>query len=166
MAEKPRQELDALELLMQDHREVESLFREFEYLQKKGSTTAGVIDIACAELKMHDTVENDVFYPAVSKAAAHAEETETLLDAAEDAHDAVMALIDDLDAMDTNEARNAQFMLIIKNVQEHVAAEEATLFPTVRKLPLDLVALSAEMKRRKSVLMSEVGVDEANAEAV
>lgn len=166
MAEKPRKELDALELLMQDHREVESLFREFEYLQKKAGTTAGVIDIACAELKMHDTVENDVFYPAVSKAAAQAEEIEALLDAAEDAHDAVMALIDDLDAMDTDDARNGQFMLIIENVQAHVAAEETTLFPAVRKLPLDLLALSTEMKRCKAELMSELGLDEADAEAV
>ena len=34
MTEKVRKELDVLDLLMQDHREVESLFREFEHLQQ------------------------------------------------------------------------------------------------------------------------------------
>ena len=41
MTEAPRKHLDAIELLMQDHRELESLFREFEYLQANDETIGG-----------------------------------------------------------------------------------------------------------------------------
>lgn len=165
MAEKPRKELDALDLLMQDHREVESLFRDFEHLQKKGEATGAVIDNACAELRMLDTLENDVFYPAVSKAADEAEQIEALLDDAEDAHDTVLELIDELEELETDEERNAHFVLVIENVQRHILEEEAELFPKVQKLKLDLEALAAEMKVRRGELMIEMGLAEVDAEA-
>lgn len=165
MAEKPRKELDALDLLMQDHREVESMFRDFEHLQKTGAATDAVIDIACAELRMHDTLENDLFYPAVSKAAGEGEEIEALLDDAEDAHDTVLELIDELEELESDEERNAHFVLVIENVQRHIHEEETELFPAVQKLKLDLEALAAEMKVRKSELMTEMGLAEASVEA-
>ena len=40
MTEKVRQEIDAFDLLMQDHREMESLLRTFEHLHRNGEQTA------------------------------------------------------------------------------------------------------------------------------
>lgn len=159
MAEEGRKALDAIELLMQDHREVESLFREFDYLEQKGQDTAGVIDAACDELRMLDTLENEIFYPAVSEAAGD-EAIEALLDEAEDALDGVLDLIEALESMagDTA-ARNAQFRLIADKVGQHILHEESELFPKARQLkPLDLASLATLMKARRGAMAAQEGL--------
>ena len=157
MAEEMRKALDAIELLLQDHREVESLFVEFEYLQQSGANTADVIALSCAELRMHDTLENEFFYPAVSTASGD-NEIEALLDDSEEAHDNVLDLIDDLDDMDVDDAaRNAHFKLIVAQVKEHILQEETELFPKAAALErLDLNAVAAAMNQRKHALFDDV----------
>jgi hemerythrin superfamily protein len=168
MAEQARKALDAIDLLMQDHREVESLFSEFEYLQRKGEDTAQVIENACAELRNHDALENDVFYPAVSDAAVE-EEMQELLDEADDSHDRVLDEIEALEQENASDTvkRNAHFAVIIDEVKQHILAEEADIFPRVKKLQqLDFDALTADMKTRKSELMAETEVAQVTAENV
>ena len=167
MATEARRELDALDLLMQDHRELESLFSEFEYLQRTGKDTAAVIETACEELKIHDTLENDVFYPAVSDAADD-ESTEALLNDAEDAHDDVLDLIEQLELMLPDVAkRNAHFGVIVQHVNRHIQEEETQLFPKVKALEqLDLDAVATGMKARKGELMAESAPPEISAENV
>ena len=156
MAEEARRELDAIDLLLQDHREVESLFSEFDYLEQKGQDTEALIVAACDELESLDALKNDVFYPAVSDAAAGDEAIEALLDEAEDAHDAVLDLIEDLEQMDGSAARNAQFRLIAAQMQQQILQEESELFPQVKKLkPLDLDSLAAQLKARKGEMVKE-----------
>jgi hemerythrin-like domain-containing protein len=166
MTETARKALDAIELLMQDHREVESLFTEFEYLQQNGENTADVIAIACAELRMHDALENEIFYPALSSAAGD-DEVEALLDDAEEAHDNVLDLIDDLDGMDSDgAARDAHFKLIVAQVAQHIAQEESELFPRATRLSsLDLDSVTAAMKSRREELMAGAELAETTAES-
>ncbi len=160
MIEKPRPPLDAIEILLQDHREVEALFRDFEHARKAGgAVTAQLISDACDELIIHDKLETDIFYPAVRE-AADTEEIEDLLDDAEDDHDDTLELIEaieDLDADDTT--RDAQFAALAEQVTRHVGEEESNLFPHVRNLKsIDLIALAAEMKARRCELMGDMGV--------
>ncbi len=162
MADTPRKKLDALDLLMQDHREVESLFREFEYVQKDHAAAALVIGNACAELEMHDKLENEIFYPAISEAAGN-DEIEDLLVDAEDAHDTVLELIEELGQMETSDVakRHAHFLVIIAQVQQHILDEETMLFPKVRTTEqLDLEALGDEIAERRTELMNEMGYAE------
>jgi hemerythrin superfamily protein len=167
MTEKARKALDALELLMQDHREIESLFSEFQHLQEKRGDTGPVTATACAELKIHDTLETEIFYPAVSDATDD-KEIESLLDEAEQEHDTVLELIEKLERAGTDhKQRDAYFAIIAEHVKHHVLAEEAELFPMVRKLKqLDLDALAAAMKERKARLISDMGFAEAHEETV
>jgi len=160
MAEKPRTELDAIELLLQDHREVESLFRDFEHARKTGGPDAAqLISDACDELVIHDKLETEIFYPAVRE-AADVEEIEDLLDDAEDDHDETLELIEAIEDLDADDAtRDAKFAALAEQVTQHVQEEESSLFPHVRKLKsLDLVALATEMKARRSELMGDMGV--------
>ena len=155
MAEETRKELDAIELLLQDHREVESLFSEFDYLEQKGQDTAGVIVTACDELETLDALKNDIFYPAVSEASGD-EAIEALLDEAEDAHDSVLDLIEDLEQMDGDAARNAQFRLIAEQVRQQILQEESQLFPQVKALkPLNLDTLASQMKTRRDEIVAK-----------
>lgn len=156
-----RTELDAIELLLQDHREVEALFRDFEHARKAGGPDAAqLISEACDELIIHDKLETEIFYVAVRE-AADSEEIEDLLDDAEDDHDDTLELIEAIEDLgpDDHSTRDAQFAALAEQVTRHVEEEESNLFPHVRRLKsLDLVALATEMKARRSELMGDMGV--------
>src|SRR5688572_25580407 len=92
----------AIELLRKDHREVEALFKEFEELEDNQEAAEQVIETACTELKIHDRIETEIFYPAVRE-AAEKEEIEDLLDEAEVEHDTVRELIAKLEGMDPSD---------------------------------------------------------------
>ena len=151
---------DAIQLLKKDHREVETLFKEFEALEDNAEAAEQVIETACTELKVHDKIETEIFYPAVREAARQ-EEMEDLLDEAEVEHDTVRELIEKLEGMDpTDEKRHAHFTVLTEYVKHHVKEEEKQMFPKLRKLKsLDLAALGQEMKARKEALMAEMGIE-------
>jgi hemerythrin superfamily protein len=156
---KTRKKDSALELLKQDHREVEGLFKEFEKLQEDGSgAVEQVIATACTELKIHDRLEAEVFYPAVREQAD--EELTDLLDEAEVEHTSVRNLIQTLEGMSAgDEKRNAHFTVLMEYVKHHVKEEEKEMFPMVKKLALDFEQLGQRLKERKAELMSEMGVE-------
>ena len=151
---------DAIDLLKKDHREVETLFKEFDQLEDDQGAAEQVIETACTELKMHDRIETEIFYPAVRE-AAEKEEIEDLLDEAEVEHDTVRELIEKLEGMDpTDEKRHAHFKVLTEYVKHHVKEEEKEMLPQVKKLKsLDLQALGLEMKARKEALMAEMGIE-------
>lgn len=157
LAEAPRKELDAIELLMQDHREVESLFREFEYLQGKDEDAGRVVHSACAELKMHDTLNTELFCPAVLEAADEAA-IERLLAGVEDGQQAIRDLIRQVEQTDEDhDKRDAHFSALAEHVERHFREAETQVFPQAKKLKrLDLVSVAAEMKARKSAIMAEI----------
>ena len=153
--------VDAIQLLKQDHKEVDGLFKEFEQLEKAGEDAVEqVIATACTELKIHDKIEMEIFYPAVREAAAK-EEVEDLLNEAEVEHSTVRELIQTIEGMSAgDEKRNAHFTVLMEYVKHHVKEEEKEMFPKVKQLEgLDLKALGQEMQERKTELMAEMGVD-------
>jgi hemerythrin superfamily protein len=163
---KTQKKDDAIELLKQDHRNVEALFKEFEKLKEEDEeASAEVIENACLELKIHDRIETEIFYPAVREQAAE-EQVEDLLDEAEVEHDTVRELIEKLEGMDAqDEKRNAHFTVLSEYVKHHVQEEEKEMFPKLKKLKeLDLEALGAEMKERKAELMAELGAESEESE--
>lgn len=151
---------DAIKLLKQDHREVDMLFKEFEQLEKDGSEAVEqVIATACTELKIHDRLEAEIFYPAIRE-SGDAEEIKDLLDEAEVEHTTVRELIQKIEGMSaSDEKRKAHFTVLMEYVKHHVKEEEREMFPKVKKLDIDLVELGQQMKERKMALMQEMGVD-------
>ena len=161
MTSKSDTELDVFELLMQDHREVESLLREFEYLARNRMETTRVISDACAELKMHDTLATQVLYEAVSEAADE-EKIDRSLGEAEEERDRILELIEKLEQTPDSKQRNACFAMLAELVGQHVLKEETERFPLVKKLErLDLGTITAAMKKRRTDLMSEMLIAEA-----
>jgi hypothetical protein len=161
-----KKEMDAIELLKQDHREVERLFKEFEKLKEEDEEAAAqVIETACIELQIHDKIETEIFYPAVREQAEE-EEVEDLLDEAEVEHESVRELIQKIEGMEPDEEkRHAHFTVLSEYVKHHVQEEEKEMFPKLKKLKeLDLEAIGQEMKNRKTELMSEMGVESEEAE--
>src|SRR6478609_148983 len=158
---KARDGADAIELLKQDHRTVEDLFKQFEKLKDEDEEAAAeIIEAACTELQIHDKIETEIFYPAVREQAEE-EEIEDLLDEAEVEHEGVRELIEKIEGLEwEDEKLNAYFTVLSEYVKHHVKEEEQELFPKLNQLTdVDLESLGAEMTERKAELMSEMGIE-------
>jgi hypothetical protein len=155
--EPVRSKLDAIELLMQDQREVECLFREFEYLHTRREETDRVVKIACAELRMHDTLNTEFFFPAVLE-AGDAPEIEGLVAASEDAQREIRDLLTRIEQSDADhEQRDAQFSKLATYVGRHFNEAETNVFPRAKALEgLDLISVADRMKARKSELLAHL----------
>ena len=166
MARTSRKKDDAIALLKKDHREVEGLFKEFEALEEGDSQAVEpVIASACTELKIHDKLETEIFYPAIREQAGDDKEVEDLLNEAEVEHEHVRDLVQKIEGMSPDdEKRNAHFTVLVEYVKHHVKEEEKEMFPKLKQKDIDFQEIGRRMKARKEELMSEMGV-EAEEEA-
>ena len=148
---------DAIGMLMQDHREVEEMFKKFEEmgdLAKVGKKR--IADQICEALTMHAMLEEEIFYPAVREAG---KEFEDIIDEAVVEHASAKELISQILAEDTEEDLfDAKVKVLQEQIEHHVEEEEKEMFPKVRKAKLDLEALGAEMQARKELGMQEGGI--------
>ena len=165
MARTSTKKDDAIALLKKDHREVEGLFKEFESLEEEDSgAVEQVIATACTELKIHDKLETEIFYPAIREQAGDEKEVEDLLNEAEVEHEHVRDLVQTLEGMSAeDEKRNAHFTVLMEYVKHHVKEEEKEMFPKLKKLEIDFKAIGRQMKERKQELMAELGVEAEEA---
>jgi hemerythrin superfamily protein len=146
---------DAIELLKQDHDEVEAMFKEYEDL-KDGGRPSEKEDLAqriCDALTVHATIEEEIFYPTVRRERG---ETGDLVDEARVEHQSLKDIIGRLQAAPPSDPLyDAGVKVLSEYVKHHVREEENELFPKVRRLDLDLDALGGKLKARKDELMSQ-----------
>lgn len=160
-----RKQPDAVQLLTQDHREVEKLFDEYRQLAEQDDAPdeekAALAQQICTMLQVHTTIEEELFYPA----ARDAIEEQDLLDEAEVEHASAKDLIAQiLGGGPAESLYDARVQVLGEYVKHHVKEEEKELFPKVKKSAMDLAALGTEMAERKQALMIETGLAE-NTEA-
>jgi hemerythrin-like domain-containing protein len=139
---------DALDLLMDDHKNVRKMFKEFEKVHAKASPEdkQELVDQICAELKMHTTVEEEIFYPAARAAI----EDDDLMNEAEVEHASARDLIEQLELMDPSDPMyDAKVIVLGEYVEHHVQEEEKEMFPKVKKAKLDLNAIGEEILESK-----------------
>jgi hemerythrin superfamily protein len=122
--------MDAITLLKQDHKTVETIFKQFE----KATQPAQQRRLArrvIEELSVHAAIEEMIFYPAVRDRVPSTDET--VLEALEE-HHIVKWTLSELDDMKPDDERfKAKMTVLIENVRHHVKEEEQELFPEVRK---------------------------------
>jgi hypothetical protein len=56
---------DAVTMLKDDHKRVDGMFKQFDKMKTDGEEKRALVDMICKELKIHTTVEEEIFYPAV-----------------------------------------------------------------------------------------------------
>ena len=150
---KSRGTPNAIDLLKEDHARVKQSFKEFEKLdQADTATLQEMVRAVCAELKVHTTIEEEIFYPAVREAI----EDEDLMNEAQVEHASAKDLIEQLEGMKADDPMlSATFTVLGEYVLHHVKEEESEMFPQVRKAKLNLDDLGAKMMARKEQLTAE-----------
>lgn len=142
---------DAVTLLMDDHKKVKKLFKEYEKMSKKDDID-GKVDIAmqiCEELTIHATVEEEIFYPA-AREAIHDDD---LLNEAEVEHATAKDLIAQIEQMSGDDPMyDAKVKVLSEYINHHVEEEETEMFPKARKAKMDLEGLAVELMERKEEL--------------
>lgn len=145
---------DAIALLKQDHASVKKALKEFEKMDHEDTAAMQeLVTTVCGELKVHTTIEEEIFYPAVRAAI----EDEDLMNEAQVEHQSAKELIAQLENMEPSDPLYAAtFTVLGEYVQHHVKEEESEMFPQVKKAEIDLKALGEEMMARKEALMAAV----------
>jgi hemerythrin superfamily protein len=145
--------IDAIDMLKQDHDKVEKAFKDFEKMDRQDTEACRrLIETVCEDLKLHTTLEEEVFYPAVREAIAD----EDLMNEAAVEHETAKMLIDQLENMGADDPNYyATFTVLGEYVRHHIKEEQGEMFPAAKKAKLDLVALGERMRVRKEELAGE-----------
>ena len=133
--------MDAIDMLEEQHADVEDLFEELE--SAGAADKQDLFDELADQLTVHTLIEERHFYPAVN-----ARRTEGIVLASLDQHRSIKQLLGELLQLDpSNEAFDARLAALKQEVEHHVREEEEELFPKVRKLleKKQLVAIAEEM---------------------
>jgi hemerythrin superfamily protein len=138
---------DAIALLKADHRQVEKWFSQFKKA-RAASRKQSLAEQICHALKLHTTIEEEIFYPAFLAAT----QDEEIHHEAEVEHDGAKKLIAEIEgAGPDDEYFDARVKVLSEMIKHHVKEEEKPggMFAEARKSGMDLDALGQRMKARK-----------------
>lgn len=147
---RPETSQDAIALLKADHRQVADWFEQFEKARTDSRKLALATDI-CNALKVHTTIEEEIFYPAFLEAT----EDKDLHHEAEIEHDAAKKLIAEIEASSPDDDYyDSKVKVLSEMIKHHVKEEEQPggMFAEARKSDMDLDVLGEQMAQRKSEL--------------
>ena len=151
---KTRSKAAPFDMLKEDHDKVKKSFKEFEKMDRQDAETCRqLILTTCEDLKVHTTLEEEVFYPALREAM----EDEDLLNEAAVEHETAKMLIEQLENMSADDPNYyATFTVLGEYVMHHVKEEEGEMFPEAKKCDIDFENLAERMRARKEELMGEM----------
>jgi hemerythrin-like domain-containing protein len=144
--------MNAISLLEEDHRKMKKLLSELESTTERGvKTRQELFATVREELTVHETIEEEIFYPALKE---HPKTKEIALEGFEEHHvvDMVMAEIEGVPFDD--EKWGAKFKVMKENIEHHIEEEENEMFKQARQVfdEDELEALGEQMRARKDQL--------------
>ena len=155
---------DAITLLKQDHREVESLFESFK--EASDQEAGAIAQKVCQMLTVHAQIDEEILYPAAKEAFEEEEDLE-LVNEANVEHASAKDLIAQIEEMtEEDEPFKATVTVLSEYIRHHVKEEEEELFPKLKKTGIDLANLGAQLLARKAQLVSKLGPTADTAEGV
>jgi hemerythrin superfamily protein len=148
------QQRDVIEVLTQDHREVEQMFTELESLRGAGSDAdrarrKELTEQVVIELVRHSVAEEAEVYPAVKEKVSEAEAERAKQEHAE--AEEQMKRLEQLDAEDAS--FDGELATLMREIREHVAEEEGEMFPHMRAVFTqgELIELGAKVEAVKKI---------------
>jgi len=150
--------MDAIRMLKTDHDKVKELLERLEKTTERGEKTRQELFATIkGELTVHETIEEEIFYPALKE---HPKAKELVLEAYEEHHvvDTVMAELEALDV--TDETWGAKATVMKENVEHHIEKEKREMFTQARRVfdASELEELGARMADRKASAQEELVV--------
>ena len=138
---------DAIAMLKRDHDTVKALFEKFEKAERKAEKQK-IVAQAIQELRIHATLEEELFYPAVREQLKNG-----VMNEADEEHHVAKVLIAELDSLNSDDDHyDAKFTVLSESVRHHIKEEEDDMLPKARDLKIDFKALGDKMERRKEEL--------------
>jgi hypothetical protein len=143
--------MDAMKLLEEDHRKVKKLLEEGDKTTEQATTRrTELLNELLVELRIHETIEEEIFYPALEE---HAKTKEIALEGYEE-HHAVDRIAEELIALDpSDETWGAKFTVMKENIEHHIEEEEGEMFDKARSVldedELDDIAQMMESRRQE-----------------
>jgi hemerythrin superfamily protein len=141
---------DAIRLLKDDHRLVETLLTQGEAMGSRASKAKETLFAQIKnELALHERIEEKVFYPALK---AHPKGRDIVLEGYQE-HHVVDVLLKELTRLPVSDERwAAKFKVLKENIEHHVEEEEGEMFGAARKVfsRAELQALGARMEQMKA----------------
>jgi hemerythrin superfamily protein len=135
---------DAIELLTTDHKDVKTLFKQYDKLvESDGSEEEkqALAEQICQMLTVHATIEEELFYPAAREALG---EDGDLVDEADIEHAAAKELIAQIQNSSPDDDHfDARVKVLGEYIDHHVKEEEGEMFPKAKKGKLDTTTLSS-----------------------
>lgn len=155
---------EVINMLKEDHKRAKKAFKDFEKMDpdENADECRDLIEQTCAELTVHATLEEELFYPAIHHEIREPE----LIDEAEVEHATAKQLIAQLqEPMDDDARYVATFRVLGEYINHHVKEEEGEIFDQLSRAKVDWAELAEAMRSRRSELMAEVMPDsEASGE--
>ena len=149
----PTAQKPVLSMLLDDHRKVKKIFKDFQS-EKDDSNKQAMVEEACKELTVHTSIEEQKFYPFLRE-----QDPDTfgdLLNEAKVEHASAKDLISQLQGMSPDDDLfDATFTVLGEYVNHHITEEEDELFPKVISKKIDLSEIQTDMEQLKEQLMTE-----------
>ena len=123
--------MDALQLMKDDHEAVQKLLDQLEQTTERGvKTREELFTRIKKELTVHETIEEEIFYPALRD---HPRAKELVLEAYEE-HDVVDRLLGELTSTPFDDERWGPKAKVMKeNLEHHIEEEEGEMFQKARQ---------------------------------
>ena len=146
---------DAIALLKKDHEKVRDLLGDLEKSAMHGGPKAEkLVTQIDTELKIHTTIEEEIFYPAYREAVRSKEDKQLYFEAKEEHHVVDLVLPEVNDGEKGGEEFAAKAKVLKELVEHHAGEEEKEMFPKARKVfsRTELQDLGDRMAQRKKEL--------------
>jgi len=146
---------DAIALLKEDHKKVKGLLSQLEKTTERGAdrrkTLLGKIE---DEIKVHTTIEEEIFYPAYRDAVKKKDDRELYQEALEEHHVVDLVLPEIKRTNPAGEVFGAKAKVLKELIEHHADEEEKEMFPKARRAlgAAELKDLGARMAARKRTL--------------
>ena len=138
--------MDAISLLKEDHRRFKKMLEEGdETTERAVKTRKELLRKLVADLKIHERMEEEIFYPALKP---FEKTNEIVLEGYEEHHVADL-IVSELEKTDVSDERwAAKFSVLKENLEHHIEEEEGEMFKKARTVlkEAELVAIGEQMK--------------------
>jgi hypothetical protein len=146
---------NAIALLKADHREVEGWFAQFENA-RSSERKQDLAEKICSALKVHTTIEEEIFYPAFLEAT----DEDDIHHEAEIEHEGAKRLIAEIEESNPDdEYYDARVKVLSEMIKHHVNEEEKRdgMFAKANQSDMDMAAIGEQLKTRKAELLDGEG---------